>query len=94
MQARALDVAWDAMMRRSLPLEEAEFYHPVFGGAIVGSPQTVLDQLGPALEASGSRRLNLVLRLRSCPRRSPAQTQHLFATEIMPSLRHLSVATV
>ena len=93
-QRTALDVAWDAMSRRSLPLEEAEFYHPVFGGAIVGSPQTVLDQLGPALEASGSRRLNLVLRLRGMPEPVARQTQHLFATEVMPSLRHLSVVTV
>jgi alkanesulfonate monooxygenase SsuD/methylene tetrahydromethanopterin reductase-like flavin-dependent oxidoreductase (luciferase family) len=93
-QQHALDVAWDAMMRRSLPLDEAEFYHPVFGGAIVGSPQTVLDQLGPALEASGSRRLNLVLRLRGMPEDVARESQHLFATELMPSLRHLSVASV
>jgi alkanesulfonate monooxygenase SsuD/methylene tetrahydromethanopterin reductase-like flavin-dependent oxidoreductase (luciferase family) len=94
LQARALDVAWDAMMRRRLPLEEAEFYHPVFGGAIVGSPQTVLDQLGPALEASGSRRLNLVVRLRGMPEDVARQTQQLFATEIMPELRHLSAHAV
>ena len=94
LQQHALDVAWDAMMRRSLPLEEAEFYHPVFGGAIVGSPQTVLDQLGPALGATGSRRLNLVLRLRGMPEDVARQMQHLFATELMPSLRHLSVVAV
>jgi alkanesulfonate monooxygenase SsuD/methylene tetrahydromethanopterin reductase-like flavin-dependent oxidoreductase (luciferase family) len=94
LQQRALDVAWDAMSRRDLPLEEKEFYHPVFGGAIVGSPQTVLDQLAPALEASGSRRLNLVIRLRSMPEDVARQTQHLFATELMPTLRHLSVVPV
>lgn len=94
LQAHATDVAWDAMMRRRLPLEEAEFYRPVFGGAIVGSPQTVLDQLGPAFEASGSRRLNLVLRLRGMPEAVGRQTQELFATEVMPSLRHLSTVAV
>jgi alkanesulfonate monooxygenase SsuD/methylene tetrahydromethanopterin reductase-like flavin-dependent oxidoreductase (luciferase family) len=94
LQSQATEVAWDAMMRRKLPLEEAEFYRPVFGGAIVGSPQTVLDQLGPGLEASGSRRLNLVVRLRSMPQDVARQSQHLFATEVMPSLRHLAAAPV
>jgi alkanesulfonate monooxygenase SsuD/methylene tetrahydromethanopterin reductase-like flavin-dependent oxidoreductase (luciferase family) len=93
-QAQATEVAWEAMMRRQLPLEEAEFYRPVFGGAIVGSPQTVLDQLAPAFEASGSRRLNLVVRLRSMPEPVARQTQHLFATEVLPSLRRLSPVTV
>jgi alkanesulfonate monooxygenase SsuD/methylene tetrahydromethanopterin reductase-like flavin-dependent oxidoreductase (luciferase family) len=93
-QQHAGEVAWEAMMRRNLPLEEAEFYRPVFGGAIVGSPQTVMDQLGPAFEATGSRRLNLVVRLRGMPEDVARQTQYLFATEIMPSLRHLSVAPV
>ena len=81
-------------MDRQFPLEEAEFYKPVFGGAIAGSPQTVLDQLGPALEASGSRRLNLVWRLRSMPKPVATQTQHLFCTEIMPELRHMAPAAV
>ena len=63
-----------------------------FQERIIGSPQTVLDQLGPALEASGSRRLNLVVRLRSMPQDVARQSQHLFATEIMPSLHHLSTS--
>ena len=92
LQERAMDVAWEAMMSRSLPLEEAEGYHPVFGGAIVGSPQTVLDQLGPAFEATGARRLNLVWRLRSMPEDVGRQSQHLFCTEVMPNLRNLPVA--
>ncbi len=91
-QDRAMEIAWDAMMSRSLPLEEAEFYHPVFGGAIIGSPQTVLDQLGPAFEATGARPLNLVWRLRSLPEDVARQSQHLFCTEIMPALRHLPIA--
>jgi alkanesulfonate monooxygenase SsuD/methylene tetrahydromethanopterin reductase-like flavin-dependent oxidoreductase (luciferase family) len=90
-QDQAMEVAWDAMMHRSLPLEEAEFYHPVFGGAIIGSPQTVLEQLGPAFEATGARRLNLVWRLRGLPEPVGRQTQHLFCTEVMPHLRHLPV---
>jgi alkanesulfonate monooxygenase SsuD/methylene tetrahydromethanopterin reductase-like flavin-dependent oxidoreductase (luciferase family) len=94
LQQRALEVSWEAMMARNLPLEEAEFYRPVFGGAIVGSPQTVLDQLGPAFESTGSRRLNLVFRLRAMPEDVARQTQYLFATEIMPQLRHLSPSKV
>ncbi len=91
-QRKALDMAWETMTARNFPQEEKEFYHPVFGGAIVGSPQTVLDQLAPAFGFSRSRRLNLVWRLRSMPFEVARQTQHLFCTEIMPELQRLPVA--
>ena len=88
-QAHAREIAWDAMMRRELPKPEAELYLPLFGGAIIGSPQAVLDQLSQGLLASGARRLNLVIRMRGIPQEVARQTQRLFASEVMPHLRSL-----
>jgi alkanesulfonate monooxygenase SsuD/methylene tetrahydromethanopterin reductase-like flavin-dependent oxidoreductase (luciferase family) len=92
-QTRAQEVAWDAMIRRGLPEPEAEAYLPVFGGAIVGSPQTVLDQLSEGLLATRARRLALAIRLRGIPEQVARQTQRLFASEVMPHLRDLSIQT-
>jgi hypothetical protein len=75
------------MIRRGLPEPEAEAYLPVFGGAIVGSPQTVLDQLSEGLLATKARRLALAIRLRGIPEQVARQTQRLFASEVMPHLR-------
>lgn len=91
LQDAARDIAQDALTGRGLPNEEVQQYLPVFAGAIAGSPQTVLDQLAAGLAQTGARRLNLVMRLRSLPKDVSRQTQYLFATEIMPHLRHLSV---
>ena len=90
-QARAAEIAWETMIRRGLPKPEAEAFLPVFGGAVVGSPQTVLDQLSEGLRATGARRLNLVLRLRGIPEEVARQTQRLFAEEVMPHLRNFPV---
>lgn len=89
-QERAQSSAWETMIARGVPEAEAQIYMPIFGGGIVGCPQTVLDQLGGGLQMIGARRLLLVMRLRSIPREAARQTRHLFAEEIMPHLRHLS----
>ena len=62
---------------------------PIFGGDVVGPPQTVLDELGEGLLATGARRLNLVIRMRGIPEEVARQTQRLFASEVMPHLRNL-----
>lgn len=90
LQEQAQASAWETMIGRGLPAEEAKLFMPLFGGAVVGSPQTVLDQLAAGLQLTGARRLNLVMRLRSMPKDVSRQTQHLFATEVMPHLRHFS----
>jgi alkanesulfonate monooxygenase SsuD/methylene tetrahydromethanopterin reductase-like flavin-dependent oxidoreductase (luciferase family) len=88
-QERARATAWETMIARGMPEAEAQIYMPLFGGGVVGSPQTVLDQLAGGLQMTGARRLNLVLRLRSIPKEESRQTMHLFAEEVMPHLRHL-----
>ena len=88
-QARATEIAWDAMLRRGLPEPEAKVFLPIFGGDVVGPPQTVLDELGEGLLATGARRLNLVIRMRGIPEEVARQTQRLFASEVMPHLRNL-----
>ncbi|NMH94350.1 LLM class flavin-dependent oxidoreductase [Pseudonocardia bannensis] len=82
--------AWETMIARGMPEAEAHVYMPLFGGGVVGSPQTVLDQLAGGLQMTGARRLNLVIRLRSIPKEESRQSMHLFAEEVMPHLRHLS----
>src|SRR5262249_46500353 len=62
-----------------------------FGGAIVGSPGTVLDKLTYILNDPRARRLMLNLRFRGIPAEASRQSQYLFATEVMPHLRHLPI---
>jgi alkanesulfonate monooxygenase SsuD/methylene tetrahydromethanopterin reductase-like flavin-dependent oxidoreductase (luciferase family) len=90
LQERAGASARETLSARGLPPEEVEMYAPLFGGAIAGSPQTVLDRLAEGLSLTGARRLMLIMRLRSMPREVSRQTRHLFSTEIMPHLRNFS----
>jgi alkanesulfonate monooxygenase SsuD/methylene tetrahydromethanopterin reductase-like flavin-dependent oxidoreductase (luciferase family) len=89
-QERATASALETMPARGLPEAEVQMYLPVFGGSmIVGSPETVLDQVASGMEMVGAGRLLLIMRLRSIPREAARQTRHLFAEEIMPKLRNL-----
>jgi alkanesulfonate monooxygenase SsuD/methylene tetrahydromethanopterin reductase-like flavin-dependent oxidoreductase (luciferase family) len=88
-KAHATTIATEALARRGLPEEETRMLLPVFSGAIIGTPETVYEQLRTGLIASGARRLNLVFRLRGIPEDVARQTQQLFAAEIMPHLRNL-----
>lgn len=92
LQAQARKIGWDSLLARGLSEQEAKVYNMVFGGAIVGSPKTVLDQLTEGLRMSGARRLMLTIRLRSFPKDVSRQTMQLFASDVMPHLRHLPVA--
>ena len=64
---------------------------PFFSGALVGSPATVRDQLIHLLNDTRARRLIVNLRFRGITSEASRQSQPLFATEIMPHLRHLPV---
>ena len=92
LQAQARKIGMDSLLRRGLPEQEAKVYNGVFGGAIVGAPNTVLDQLTAGLQQAGARRLNLTIRLRSFPEEVSRQTMQLFAADVMPHLRNLPVA--
>ncbi len=89
--AHAAAVATEALARRGLPAAEAVTLLPLFSGAVVGTPESVYEQIHTALVASGARRLNLVFRLRGMPEDVARQSQQLFATEIMPRLRNLPI---
>ena len=88
-QARATEIAWDAMLRRGLPEPEAKEILPFLAGAVAGPPQTVLDELSEGLLATGARRIAMVMRTRGIPEPVARQTQRLFAAEVMPHLRNL-----
>jgi alkanesulfonate monooxygenase SsuD/methylene tetrahydromethanopterin reductase-like flavin-dependent oxidoreductase (luciferase family) len=62
---------------------------PFFSGAVVGSPGAVRDQLIYLLNNTRARRLIVNTRFRGIPSEASRQTQRLFATEVMPHLRHL-----
>jgi alkanesulfonate monooxygenase SsuD/methylene tetrahydromethanopterin reductase-like flavin-dependent oxidoreductase (luciferase family) len=64
---------------------------PFFSGALVGSPSTVRDQLIFLLNDTHARRLIVNLRFRGITSEASRQSQRLFATEIMPHLRHLPI---
>jgi alkanesulfonate monooxygenase SsuD/methylene tetrahydromethanopterin reductase-like flavin-dependent oxidoreductase (luciferase family) len=64
---------------------------PFFSGALVGSPSTVRDQLIYLLNDTRARRLIVNLRFRGITSEASRQSQHLFATEVMPHLRHLPI---
>ena len=64
---------------------------PFFSGAVVGAPGTARDQLMNLLNNAGARRLIANTRFRGIPSEASRQTQRLFATEVMPHLRHLPV---
>lgn len=62
---------------------------PFFSGALVGSPSTVRDQLIFLLNDTRARRLIVNMRFRGISSEESRQSQRLFATEVMPHLRHL-----
>lgn len=88
-QSKAKESAWETMMRRGLPKDEAERFLPRFSGAVVGTPQQVVEQLSHDVGIAGARRLNVIMRLRSIPRQASEQTMRMFAAEVMPELRKL-----
>ena len=88
-QDRAREIAWDALLRRGLPEPEAKEILPFLSGAVVGSPQAVLDQLGEGLLATGARRIAMVMRTRGIPEPVARRTQQLFGAEVLPHLRNL-----
>ena len=92
LQVQARKVGADSLRARGLSEEEVPIYLGVFGGAVVGSPQTVLDQLTEGLRMTGARRLMLTIRLRSFPEEVSRQTMRLFASDVMPHLRNLPVS--
>lgn len=89
LQENAKKSAWDTMMRRGLPEDEAKRFLPRFSGAVVGTPQQVIEQLSHDVGIAGARRLNVIMRLRSIPRYASQQTMEMFAAEVMPELRKL-----
>lgn len=87
---RAYEYGLKTMIDRRAP-ESDRSYLPVFtGGGFHGSPSTVLDKMAGSVQASGIRRLILVMRSRFIPREQSRQTMHLFAEDVMPHLRHLA----
>ncbi|MEU9064700.1 LLM class flavin-dependent oxidoreductase [Streptomyces sp. NPDC048430] len=62
-----------------------------FTQGIVGSPQTVREQLAEVLRSTGARRVLAIIRLRGMPGEVSRQTQHLMATDVIPHLRNLAV---
>lgn len=89
LQERARETAKDVMQRRGLGEQELMAWLPLFSGGICGSPEKVLNELGEGLQSCGARRLHLTMRMRFMPRDVFRQTRELFATEVMPHLRHL-----
>ena len=60
-----------------------------FTQGIVGSPETVRDQLTEIFTSTGARRLIALIRFRGIPGEAARQTQRLLATDVFPHLRHL-----
>lgn len=90
LQVEARKIGYDALIKRGLSEKEAKAYNMLFvGGGVVGSPKTVLDQLTDGIKTTGARRLMLTMRLRSFPEEVSRQTMQLFASDVMPHLRHL-----
>lgn len=87
------DIMLDAISMREFKRDSPEVATLMifFGGAIVGSPKTVLDKLTYLLNDTRARRLMLNLRFRGIPSEASRQSQRLFATEVTPHLRHLPV---
>lgn len=90
-KVHATAVATEALERRGLPATETKPLLPVFSGAIVGTAETVYEQLSAGLIASGARRVNIVFRTRGLTEDVARQSQQLFAEEIMPRLRNLPI---
>lgn len=63
-------------------------------GGIVGSPETVLEQLKELIDGTGARRLILILRLRGISSEASGQSQRLLAEEVFPHLRHYGTSAV
>ena len=81
--------ARETLMARGLPNEEAEIFLPAFAGAVVGTPQSVYEQMRDAIKLSGARRACIVFRMRGLPEPVARQSQRMFADEVMPRLRNL-----
>lgn len=92
LQVEARKRSVDVLTRRGLSEQDVQIFAGIFGGAIVGSPKTVLDQLVEGLRLHGGRRLNLTMRVRPIPEEVSRQTMQLFASDIMPHLRNLPVS--
>lgn len=90
-QAHSTQTARTTLAARGMPSEEVEMFLPAFAGTVVGTPQSVCEQLRDALKASGARRMCIVFRMRGMPEPVARQSQRLFATEVMPRLRALPV---
>jgi alkanesulfonate monooxygenase SsuD/methylene tetrahydromethanopterin reductase-like flavin-dependent oxidoreductase (luciferase family) len=90
-QAHSTKTARDTLAARGLPSEEAEMFLPAFAGTVVGTPQTVFEQLREGLKACGARRLCVVFRMRGMPEPVARQSQRMFAAEVMPRLRNLPI---
>ncbi len=90
---RNREIMVDTFMRRDYKLDSPDFVNtlPFFSGALVGSPATVRDQLIFLLRDTRARRLIVNLRFRGIISEVSRQSQRLFATEIIPHLRHLPI---
>lgn len=90
-QAHSAKTARDTLLSRGLSSDEAEIFLPAFAGTVVGTPQSVYEQLREGLKACGARRVCLVFRMRGMPEPVARQTQQLFGAEVLPRLRNLPV---
>jgi alkanesulfonate monooxygenase SsuD/methylene tetrahydromethanopterin reductase-like flavin-dependent oxidoreductase (luciferase family) len=90
---RNREIMIETFRRRDYKMDSPDLVNtlPFFSGALVGSPATVRDQLIHLLQDTRARRLIVNLRFRGITSEASRQSQRLFATEIMPHLRHLPV---
>ena len=84
-------VMLDVLDSRGLPGTSTEGALQVAGftQGIVGSPDTVREQLAEILTSTGARRLIALIRFRGIPGDVSRQTQRLLATDVFPKLRDL-----
>jgi alkanesulfonate monooxygenase SsuD/methylene tetrahydromethanopterin reductase-like flavin-dependent oxidoreductase (luciferase family) len=91
-QQRNVATMLPALATRGITLDTPEGKAIVagFSGHIVGSPQTVRDQLIDVLQGTGARRMMCILRIRGLPGEVSRQSQRLLAEDVFPHLRRLA----
>ncbi|HUY19314.1 MAG TPA: LLM class flavin-dependent oxidoreductase [Candidatus Binataceae bacterium] len=87
---RNREIMINTFERRGYTMDSPDLVNtlPFFSGALVGSPSTVRDQLIYLLNDTRARRLIVNLRFRGITSEASRQSQRLFATEVIPHLRH------
>lgn len=91
--ARNRDIMINTFERRGYTWDSPDMATtmPFFSGAVVGSPATVRDQLIHVMNDTRARRLIVNMRFRGISSEESRQSQYLFATEVMPHMRHLPI---